>query len=348
MWKKIALASLALLIGFPAIAQDIVLKPEHPTNYVIKKGDTLWDIASRFLRDPWRWPDIWYVNPQIQNPHLIYPGDEVVLTFKDGKPQLELRRSAERGSLRTVKLSPEIRRESIARAIPAIPTDAIMQFLTRPGVITDDAYDDAPYIVSSEDEHLIMGSGDRIFVRGLDQSQGTRFKIVRKDDVYRAGPGKKGDVLGYEALYVGEAVVERFGQPAVLRITRAEREALLGDRLLPADIKELGENFVPHGPATTLDGHIIGVVDGISRIGQYQTVVLDLGSTDGVQRGHVLAVDQAGGEVRDKIAGGRKRVALPDQRAGYVLVFRTFDRVSYALVMKAERDMRVYDMVRTP
>ena len=333
---------LALLAFTASAADDIVLKEQHPQRYVVKKGDTLWDIAARFLRDPWRWPDIWYVNPQIENPHLIYPGDQVELTYKDGKPQLTLRRG---GGRRTVKLSPQVRREPLQRGIPTIPMDAIRQFLGRPGVVTDRQLEQSPYIVSSEDKHLVMGKGDHIYVSGIVPGGATRYRIIRPGETY-ADPDS-GEVLGHESIYVGEAVVERFGDPAVLRLTHSDREALTADRLLPAESEPMLDNFVPHAPEGDLQGRIIDVVDGVSRIGQYQTVVLNKGERDGLEEGHVLGVYRAGDTIRDPVERDRE-VTLPDVEAGYVFVFRTFDRVSYALVMKAVRDMRIHDMVRNP
>lgn len=354
-------AVLALALSGPVLAaDDIVLKDQHPNRYVVQAGDTLWDIAARFLRDPWRWPDIWYVNPNIANPHLIFPGDEVVLVIKDGKPQLELRRAgaadtvaespaAPAESLRTVKLSPEVRRQPLVRAVPSIPMDNVTPFLTRPGVVTDREWGRSPYVVSSVDQRLIAGSGDRILVRGLAADGPTRYSIVRKGDTYRAKPNDQGEALGIQAIYVGEAVVEKFGDPGIARITEASREALIGDRLLPADARELGDNFLPHAPPEGVKGNIISVMDGVSRIGQYQVVVVNVGSREGMERGHVLAVDQAGTKVRDTVASSRgKLITAPDERAGYVLVFRTFERVSYGLVMKAMRDMRLYDAVGAP
>lgn len=343
----ILLTTLFLSVG--AIADEIVLKSQHPTNYVIKSGDTLWDIASRFLRDPWRWPDIWQVNPQIENPHLIYPGDEVVLTFKDGKPRLELRRASSSDGLRVIKLSPQVRRETLQKPIPTIPIDAIQQFLSRPSVMHPRELDKAPYIVSSLDEHLVSGIGDKVYVRGIVPGSESRYSIVRAGETYYRDKDKKGEALGTEALYVGEAMVTQYGDPTSLEITHSAREILIGDRLVPAEAQKMDFSFTPHAPDNTVRGKIIAVVDGVSRIGQYQVVVINQGQAQGIEKGHVLAVYQSGLTVRDTVDSERgKTVTLPDERTGYLMVFRPFDKVSYALVMKAVRDMRVYDMVVNP
>jgi hypothetical protein len=348
--KRIFIGLLALtwFSAAPA-ADDIVLKEQHPTEYTIVRGDTLWDIASRFLRDPWRWPDIWYVNPQIENPHLIYPGDQVVLTYKDGRPQLELRRATGKKGLRVVKLSPTVRREQISAAIPTIPIDAIRQFLSRPTVMEKKELEAAPYIVSSQGEHLISGTGDRVYARGIEDNAITRYTIVRQGEVYRDTPENKGRVLGYEALYVGEAVVKRFGATATLDVTDSVREILVGDRLIPTEVRPLEFSFLPRAPDDQVDGNIISVVDGVSRIGQFQVVVLNKGTADGLDKGHVLAIHQRGMLVRDTVSSERgKLIMLPSERAGYLMVFRPYEKVSYALIMRSERAIRLYDSVKNP
>lgn len=353
MWKKLCILVLGLAATTAVFAQDeIVLKDQHPVNYAVKQGDTLWDIASRFLRDPWRWPDIWYVNPQIQNPHLIYPGDEVVLTYKDGKPQLELRRggggvvASGSDNLRTVKLSPEIRRQPLLEAIPTVPVESISQFFTRPMVVKPGELDGAAYIVSSQDGHLIGGLGDRIYVRGLADDGAIRYLIVRAGKTYRDSDGT---MLGIEALHVGEAVVRKFGDPASLEVVSANREVLVGDKLVLAEERGNDNDFIPHVPDADINARVISLVDGLARFGQFQVVVVGAGKEQGLERGHVLAVHQSGGIVRDGTGyGAGRNVQLPDERAGYLMVFRVFDRVSYALVMKSERDMHVFDSVHKP
>lgn len=351
IFKNLIIAT-ALFFIFTGIShsEDIVLKQSHPTNYSIKKGDTLWDIASRFLRDPWRWPDIWYVNPQIQNPHLIYPGDEVVLTFKDGKPRLELRRNANAG-MRVVKLGPQIRKEQLDQPVPSIPIDAIQQFLSGPRVMEESQLSGLPYITSSHDARLIAGTGDKAYVRNLIPGEQTRYTIIRQGVEYRDSPREGKKHLGVEALHVGEAVVTQFGDPTTIEITDAKREVLIGDRLVPAKAQRLEYNFLPHAPKHQVRGQIIAVVDGVSRIGQYQVVVINRGKEHKIEKGHVLAVYQSGVTVRDRSSSsffGSEKVTLPDEKTGHLMVFRTFERVSYGLIMKASRDMRLYDQVVNP
>lgn len=322
-----------------------VLRPDYPQRYTVVKGDTLWDIAARFLKDPWLWPQVWHINPEIPNPHLIYPGDVIVLHFQDGRPVLSLQRDSEAPKgLRTVKLSPQTRIEDLDRAVPTIPMSAIGPFLTETRVVGRNELEAAPHIVSSYEEHLITGAGHVVYASGMQDPAG-RYTVVRAGQPYT--DPKTGEVLGYEAIHVAEAEVIREGEPTTLRLLRSKQETLLGDRLLPYQPDPLRSNFIPKAPPQPLQGSIIDVLEGMSQIGQYHVVVLNRGERHGLEPGHVLAVYQAGAEVRDPLAS-RRKVVLPDERAGVVMVFRTFDRVAYALVMEATRAMHVQDRVTNP
>jgi hypothetical protein len=351
--KQLILKSLllfALAFGPSLRADTIKLAPGHPDRYVVIKGDTLWDIAARFLQDPWQWPEIWYVNPGIDNPHLIYPGDIIKLEFVDGKPVLKLDRPAPGPSMRTVKLSPSARLTTLETAVPTIPLDAIGQFLKYPRIVSEKELEDSPYILASNEDHLISGTGGKVYARGIEDEGVEQYQIVRRGQVYHAA-GNSGEVLGYEAINVGHARVIRDGDPATLLITQADREVLTGDRLVPAIDEDISHNFLPHAPQAAIEGRILSVMDGIARIGQYQVIAIDKGSRDGLEVGNVLAVYQSGEMVRDRIGPhrlGGTAIKLPNERAGTVMIIRPFDRVSYALVMEAARDLRVLDKVTTP
>ena len=260
---------LVLAMGATALADTVVLNPDHPDRYVVVKGDTLWDISSRFLRDPWKWPDVWEVNPQIKNPNLIYPGDVISLTFRDGKPVLQVERgpavpetpapaapptapaepAAVPGESGVVKLSPQIRVTALERPIPTVPTDAIGQFLLKAEVISPEESKNSGYIVSMEEERLIGGTGNKIYVRNLHQHTGGRFEVVRLGKTYRNPGADKDDILGYEALHVADARVEAYGDPSTLTLVKASRESLIGDRLLPVqDEAAINYNFLPSAP----------------------------------------------------------------------------------------------------
>lgn len=321
----------------------VTLKPDHPDQYTVVKSDTLWDISARFLQDPWKWPEIWHVNPDIANPHLIYPGDVIVLTWKDGKPQLQIKRGHP-----NVKLSPSAREVSLDDAIPAIPIDAIRQFLNGTRVVGKDELDKAGYIVAIADEHLIGGSGNKIYVRKLESTDKSgRYTVLRKTQPYKDPISK--EIIGYEALHVGEASLTARGDPSTLVLNSTTREAVKGDRLLPVSTQAILHQYVPRAPEKETKGQIISVIDGVSQIGQYQVVVLNLGTKQGLELGHVLSVFQAGIQVRDTVKDIKgEPVTLPEEHAGEVMVFRTFERVSYALVMDAERPIHLYDTVSNP
>lgn len=354
------LASLALgVLLFPllAAAETIELKPDHPDRYVVQKGDTLWDISSQFLNEPWLWPEIWEVNPQIENPHLIFPGDEVFLRFVEGQPVVSVRRGEEGeqeadGVVRrrlpggTVKLSPRIRVSEIDEAIPTIPLDIIEQFLKRPRLVTEQEIDQAPYVVSVGKEALIGKPGRKIYARGINGEAVPRYTIYRKGEEY-VDPDRDNEVLGFEAIHIADAVLQYEGDPATLLVTGAQRELLRGDRLLPIVEEEIHTTFMPRAPEQETNGRIISVVEGVSQIGQYQVVVLNLGRENGIETGHVMAVYQRGETIQDPFAG-KQEVTLPDERAGIVMVFRSFERLSYALVMEATRAIHVQDAVRNP
>ena len=325
------------LISSSLFADQVLLKDGHPDRYTVVKGDTLWDISGRFLNSPWLWPEVWNVNPQIENPHLIYPGDLIALVYIDGKPQLRI----QRGKGGTFKMSPKARVERLDRAIPTIPIDAIQQFLTQPLVVEKDELETAPYVVSSAGEHLITGSGDRVYVVGADVASGDRYNLVRSGDPF-VDP-ETGEVLGHEAKYIGDADVERFGNPSTMELTRTNREVRIGDRLTPMSQQDVVAYFSPHPADESVEGSIISVVDGVTQIGQYQVVVINRGEREGVDVGTVFAVHKHGALIEDSVSKSKTPLQLPDERAGLLMVFRTFEKVSFGLVMKAESALHIGD-----
>ncbi len=330
----------------PAIGQvapsPILVNPRHPDQYVVQPGDTLWDISALFLQDAWYWPEIWQINPQVANPHLIYPGDILSLAYDaSGQPFIQL----ERGVVE--RLSPRVRVEQLEDAIPTIPTELVRAFLSRAAVIEQSQLADLPYIVAHP-EGLLGSAGQDVYVRGASEPVGSIYDIVHLGNAL-IDPDDD-EVLGYEGLYVGQGRVERTGDPATVLLTATAREARRGDYLL--ETEEAGPaNYFPRAPGGQVDGRIISVIDGLSLVGQYQVVVLNRGATHGLEAGHVLRAFKAGRLVDDEVAQTSLRtekVQLPDEPAGTMMVFRIFDRMSYALVMEATSDIRVLDTVRNP
>ncbi len=337
--KSLILVLLCALSMPLALAEEL-LRADHPDHYTVVKGDTLWDISARFLRSPWRWPDIWHVNPQIANPHLIYPGDVLELVYIDGKPQLRLRRGP-------LKLSPTVRATPWDGAVPTVPVDAIGPFLTRPYVLKRGELNDAPYIVDFADDHILGGAGFKAYVRRIDRDDQLKYEIIRPGGPYR--DAETGEILGYEAIYVGTTELQRTGDPATVFINSTELEAVIGDRVIPAGDDKATANFTPHAPPGPVEGSIISVLNGVSQIGQYNVVVLDRGARNGLEPGTVLRVYHRGETVRDVVTpSSRDTVRLPDEEAGLLMVFRTFEKVSFALVMHATRVIHLNDKVRNP
>ena len=332
------------------ISEPVPLASDAPQEYVVQVGDTLWDIASAFLRDPWYWPEVWYVNPQVENPHLIFPGDVLALVNIDGRDRITTVRGG------AYRLSPAARVTPLTEAVTSIPYEQIASFLSKGLVLERDQAARLPYILATRGDHLAAAAGNDIYIRGGDPApNGTRFSVVHVGDELRDPDDNR--VIGYQGIYVGEGALSRGGDPATVSLTDTNREALAGDRLLPETV-DIPLNFFPKAPDIDVDGRIISVVDGVSLIGQYQVVVLNRGARNGLAPGDVLTVYQAGETVRDRYAGGTlgtisslfggERVTLPDEEAGTIMVFKVYDRIGYALVMEATSDIHVLDAVRNP
>ena len=299
MLNKILISCAILLLTTSLRADELTINPDHPENYTVVKGDTLWDISARFLQQPWRWQEIWGVNPQIEDPHLIYPGDIVSLTYQDGQPVLNLQRgTGQIVSGRNVKLSPTIRSTDNAEAIQTIPIDAIQQFLKRPIVLDDNEIEQWPYVVSSYDEHLIATTGNTIYVRGIPE--GSKMlpdiqSIERANLMLTPKRMKKMKerCWGMKPFILAMRQLQQNGDPASAIITVVDREVMKGDRLLPQTDEEISTEFIPRPTSNEVAGSILSVVDGVAQIGQYQVVVLNLGTEQGLEAGNVLGVYQS-------------------------------------------------------
>jgi LysM repeat protein len=342
-----------------ATGSNIPLAPNAPDRYTVQSGDTLWSISKVFLQDAWYWPEIWYANPQVENPHRIYPGDVLALTYVEGQPRVSIeQRAATSVGGGATKLSPQVRSEALPQSITTIPFEVIAAFMGRPTMLDKAQVKSGPYIVAMRDSHIIGAAGNEVYARGLEGAAvDGRYNIIHVGEPLRDPETR--DILGYHGLYVGSGAVAQQGETTKLTLTKSMREALQGDKLFPEDAT-LGADFVPHAPAKPLDGAVMAV-DDYSVIGQYQVVAINRGTRDGLEAGHVLAVQEAGAKVRDVysrggqtaglangLSGLRKGVTLPEERTGLVMVFKANERMSYGLIMEATRPIRTGDLVRQP
>ena len=350
-WRK-SITTLAFVlagsISAGALAQapktPLALKPDAPERYVVVRGDTLWSIAQRYTDSPWRWSELWALNKdEIKDPNRIFPGNVIILDRARG--QLAL-------SSDTIKLSPRVRAESTAQvAIPSIPPAIIEPFLTRPLVIEADGLDNAPTIVAAEESRVILETGNRAFVRGIGDSKESAWLLYRRGGAL-VDPDSKA-TLGYEAIYLGIARVVRAGDPAVIQLASVTQEVGVGDKLLPAGKPEV-PTYAPRAPSVPVQGRIMSLYGRDSRLGEYgdHTVVsINIGKSQGIEVGHVVALLRPGATVADasrskKVAAGP--LTLPDERYGVAIVFRVFDRISYALVMNVSKPVFKLDLVQNP
>ena len=373
------------------------LQANAPDEYTVVKGDTLWGISGKFLKDPWKWPQIWQMNrEEIKNPHWIYPGDVIHLDRTGAYPSLSLGAGGPRGPTdaaaaerNVVRVEPRVRVEPLTTAIPTIPANVIGPFLTQPLVVEEGVMETAPSIIATEEGHLVVSVGGTAYADRIGSDDGVNWQVYRPGEALH--DPDTGEVLGYEAKYIGDARVRRFGFPTTLQVTRAVEEINRGDRLARARETSY-PNFVPHAPDHLITGSIMSVEGGVAEIGQFQVITINRGSRDGLQIGHVLASyhrgatisanghdehadimpdsglfggwlphvdiepvhvvpDVPGMEQHDDKKGRAAtsaKIKLPDERNGLIFVFRVFDKMSYAIVMKATSPIYIGDIVRTP
>jgi len=349
----VAAAALVFALGLalpagPAAGQSggidrsvIPIAPDAPERYTVVPGDTLWDISSKFLRDPWFWPEIWYVNPQVANPHLIYPGDVLALIWVDGQPRVVL----ERGG--ATRLSPRVREQPLSEAIRAIPWQIVEAYMSKPTVLAQEQVEAAPYVVTGRDQRLISSSGDRIHARRMDAAA-----VGQPWMAYQVGQEledpESGDVLGYEGVYASTSTVKATGDPATLLIIRSTRETEPGHILVPEEV-ELNMDFIPHPPSGEVEGVIMAVTDDPVLFGEFQVAVINRGKRDGMEPGTVLSIWDVPMEVKDETEYRESsKVTLPGQNIGRYIVFKAWDRMSYGLVLDSKREMQVGYIVRNP
>ncbi|MDO9051182.1 MAG: LysM peptidoglycan-binding domain-containing protein [Methylotenera sp.] len=388
MFRNIITLLMFCCLSFHLNAQEVALKPNHPDRHVVVKGDTLWGISGKFLKDPWLWPKVWQLNrAQIKNPHLIYPGDVVFLDMSSGKPELKLLRE-------TITLQPGTVIEPLDKtAISTIPLNVIAPFLSQPLVIEKDQLAESPRIIAGQDNRVVLSPGTRVYINKIEEGDGLNWFVYRPGNDL-IDPDSK-EVLGVEATYLGDASVTKYGEPASANITKAKEEIFTKDRLVPSG-DEVITNFVPRAPDSEITGRIIKIYGGVAEAGPQSIVSISRGSADGIEVGHVLAISRYGRVIKDpepqresdeqkqakantkpklkelnfevsRDADGKPvvnfekkpentdelalepgMIKLPDERVGLLMVFRVFDRVSYGLIMQASEPVNTLDSVKTP
>lgn len=353
-----------------------LLKDGHPHYYVVKRGDTLWDIAGMFLKDAWRWQEVWRANPSIRNPDLIYPGDQITLVNVDGETRLQVTR---RGKA-VVKLSPKIREVAEREIIGSFNAENLKKFISLPRVVDQDEFAKGAYVLKAEDEHMMMGQGDRVYVRGLHPDQGREHGVFRLGQAYKDPVTR--EVIGYEANRVADVYVEEWGDPSIVRITKSNKEVIEGMKVLPNDPQDNFATYTPRSADPALRGEVLAFVDGLTEGAINDSVVLSLGRKDGVERGQVFGLYRGGKVIVDKrvrkkssffdfsfgddedddegsdkynktpqaagIEHLEQGVKLPMKRIGLAMVFRVYKQVSYAMIVSSDQHVRVGQVAKAP
>jgi hypothetical protein len=391
MHKTIISLILLLTLLFPALAAETgsAIREDAPERYTVVPGDTLWSISGRFLKDPWKWPEVWKMNQeQVKNPHRIYPGDVIVLDRAAGQLRLAQPGAAAPGAaaIPTVKLSPRVRAEQIKDpGIPAISPSVIEPWLSRPLVVGQNELNQTPFILATQENRVAIGAGNVAYAEGLQRGNGNLWQVFRRGDAL-IDP-ETNELLGYQAVHLGEARVIDYAPQSTIEITRSSQEIYAGDRLLPAAKEPPTFSYVPRAPARPVRARIVSTYGNLGETGPAGIVVLSKGSRDGLEVGHVLAISRSQStaqfELRQQPLFGRQgplgsdrpvtyhaeqlqpretfplapstkaispqEVAqLPDERYGLVMVFRTFDRASFGLVMRASRPVTINDVASNP
>lgn len=352
-FKMTVLATvLAISLSGPTLANE-AFKEGHPQTYEVKKGDTLWHIADTFLKSPWLWPEVWHINTQIENPHLIYPGDKIKLIYIDGKPHLSVERNKNHSGKTylpdgTLKLTPRARISELDSEIPAIPLDAIQSFLVSHRVVTKNELDNAPYVVAGNDERIVLGAADYFYARDpikLWEEASLAYGI------YRGGAPfydpDTGENLGYEAIQIGLGkFIEQTDDLARVKLIESDEEVRISDLLLPTLQQRVQSIFYPKSPVENIEGKIIHVFAGVRNVSQYDVVVINKGEREKLESGDVLAIHRVGERVRDRKTN--ELLQLPSERSGLLMIFRTFEKVSFGLVVKSYKSITVMDEVKNP
>ncbi|WP_299731498.1 LysM peptidoglycan-binding domain-containing protein [uncultured Endozoicomonas sp.] len=342
--KRIVLAGVLLVMSTLGMASGPI-KDDSPTKYTVASGDTLWDISTTFLESPWLWPEIWHANPQIQNPHLIFPGDVISLVYVDGKPRLMISSRGDTG--RTIKLSPKVRVLPGESAIPAIPLGAIKSYLKGGYVFaSEEEFEQSPYVFYGEDSKTTAATGDKVYARGdFTADNVSRFSAVRRGDMIE--DPQTGELLGIVGLDIGTANLHQVqGDVASIIIQSSKLEMRNGDRLVDQESSGLVTTFFPKSPEVPVEATVTANLNGSKKISKHDTIIINKGGREQLEQGDVFAIYRPDEKVLDPFSG--EKVSLPLERVGYVMVYRPFEKMSYGIVLMAEEDLEVGYILKSP
>ncbi|MAY42673.1 MULTISPECIES: LysM peptidoglycan-binding domain-containing protein [unclassified Neptuniibacter] len=316
---------------------NLLLRDDYPEEYVVVKGDTLWHISGRFLQSPWKWPEVWGVNPQVDNPHLIYPGDVIYLTWVNGKPRLGLRRDS--------GIYPKARVSPLVQPIPAIPLRDIISFLNDNRVMSEDLLKDAPYVLGGKSKRIIAGAGDRIYARGALLEDQRRQGIYRSANQYE-DPDTE-EFLGFEMLKIADAdVAAQTDDVVTMDIVKSNKEVRVLDRVVPTEEVRIQSIFHPKPSPEGIEGKVLAVLGGVRDGGQFNVVAINRGDREGLEAGHVFAIYRSGEIIKDPVT--KEFVTLPKERSGELMVFKVFEKVSYGLIMRSTDVVSIGDEIKQP
>lgn len=355
---RLIVGGLSALVAVSVLAQGGLLKLDRPDTYIVADNDTLWTIASQFLQDPERWPEVWQPDPYLDNSDFIYPGDTLRLSYVDGSPRILV----QRGDREVEEIGPVMRAEELSSAIPAIPLEAIENSFTRNRIVSEETLEAAPYIVQNVSDNLAIATGDEVYVRGNWPARTTSFEVYRPFREH-LDPDDDDIVLGVELEYLGFASIAAVESDDLRRvlINNSAKEIRVGDRLLVREESAIGATIFPTEPVANLEGNIVAFLGNETMASQLDTVVIDLGIRDNLAVGDVLAISRPTSEIVDEIERermsfrermraifSRQRLELPGDETGTLLVYRTFENMSYGVILSSFQPIELSDRIMTP
>jgi hypothetical protein len=343
MVRIISALILAVTAACASAAEPLTLVDNPPDRHIVVKGDTLWGISGKFLKQPWRWPEIWQMNKEeIKNPHWIYPGDIIVLDMSSGSPRLKMAKAV---GGQNGKMQPTVHSTPGQQAIPSIPPNIIEPFISQPLIVETSDHDSGVRIVAAQEDRMQLGTGDSFYARGIPDARIEKWNIFRKGKALK--DPETGEIIAYEAYFLGNARLTKPGEPATLRVTLAKEEIARGDQLIPAPPPDIA-SYVPHRPDQEIAAKVMAIYGGMEEGGATSVVSLTRGKKDGLEVGHVLALLRNRVSVNIDDTGVRSETPVPEERYGLAFVFRVFDRVAYALVVDSSKAVIVGDSARNP